>query len=96
MGIFDHYTSLATATYDLGDGTYVEFGHEEDPTPPETGEYRLLTSDDKDVAVGTWGRYQENFLLGDENLYNLYKQWEEFEQCDTEDDAIEDGIEKPE
>lgn len=57
MGIFDHYTSLATATYDLGDGTYVEFGHEEDPTPPETGEYRLLTSDDKDVAVGTWGRY---------------------------------------
>lgn len=95
MGIFDHYTSSATATYDLEDGTHVEFGREEDPTPLETGEYRLLTSDDKDVAVGTWGRYQEDFLLGDENLYNLYHQWEEFKQYDTEDDAIEDGIEKP-
>lgn len=96
MGIFDHYTSSATATYDLEDGTHVEFGLEEDPTPPEIGEYRLLTSDDKDIAVGTWGRYQEDFLLGDENLYNLYHQWEEFEQYDTEDDVIEDGIEKPE
>lgn len=95
MGIFDRYSSSATATYDLDDGTHVEFGLAEDPIRPEPGEYRLLTKDDKDIAVGVWGRYQEDFLLGDEDLYNLYKEWEEFEDYDTEEDAAEDDVEKP-
>lgn len=95
MGIFDHYISSATATYDLEDGTHVEFGLAEDPVRPVPGEYRLITNDDKDIAVGVWGRYQEDFLLGDENIYNLYKAWEEFEDYDTEEDALESGVEKP-
>lgn len=95
MGIYDRYSSFATATYDLDDSTHVEFRLVEYPIRPEHGEYRLLTKDNKDIAVGMQERCQEDFLLGDENLYNLYKEWEKFEDYDTEEDAAEDGVKKP-
>lgn len=93
MGIFDHHTSNANATYDLDDGTHVEIGPDPAPMRPEPGEYRLLTTDSLDLAVGTWQRAREEYTMGDKYLYNLYHEWEEYEQYP--DEAEKPNQEKP-
>lgn len=79
MSIFDSSSNSSLHSYDLPDGRHVEIGYDPDPARPEQGEYRLLDRDNNDLAVGTWGRNGVEFLLGDEYLYNLNTEWENYE-----------------
>lgn len=79
MSIFDSSSNSSLHSYDLPDGRHVEVGHDTDPEAPTPGEYRLLDRENADLAVGVWGRNGVEFLLGDEYLYNLNTEWENYE-----------------
>lgn len=79
MSIFDSSSNSSLHSYDLPDGRHVEVGYDTAPEAPTPGEYRLLDRENADLAVGVRGRNGIEFLLGDEHLYNLNTEWENYE-----------------
>lgn len=79
MSIFDTYSSRALERYETESGYIIEIGYDNDPIPPEPGEYRLLDREGNDLAYGFFERGQYHFAKGDKDLWDLWVNYEDLE-----------------
>lgn len=79
MSIFDSYSSSALERYETSDGYIIEIGYDQDPVPPEPGEYRLLDREENDLAYGFFERGVFHFARGDKDLWDLWEKYEDLE-----------------